>query len=84
LAGQINPSMEARDAAALTYYLAEKCLAILTHFTPQPVDFAQWVEVSPVNLWNEEPNKDARETLLTREPVPLICHRRSQSSPSSC
>ena len=51
---------------------AERRLALATRFTPQPVDFPEWVGCAPAQLWSELPQRILREALLTRRPVPLL------------
>jgi hypothetical protein len=76
LGGNLVPDAKRREDAALVYYLAERCLALKTDFTPQPPDFWKWVEKPRDELWSEPANADFREALLTREPAVWIQHRR--------
>lgn len=76
LAGGLKPDAARREDAALVYYIAERCLALKTDFTPQPPDFWKWVEQPRAELWAEPGAADFREALLTREPSCWIQHRR--------
>ena len=76
LAGGLQPDGSQREEAALVYYLAERCLALKTDFTPQPSDFLKWVEKPREQLWAEPANADFREALLIREPVAWLQYRR--------
>jgi hypothetical protein len=76
LDGKLKISEEAREAALITYFLAECCLELRTHFTPAPTDYAQWVHVPPAELWSSQENLDLLTALITREPGVSIRHRR--------
>ncbi|MEA3210611.1 MAG: hypothetical protein QOE70_3668 [Chthoniobacter sp.] len=76
LQGGLRPNDRRREEAALVYYLAERCLGLKTHFTPQPPDFLAWVETPRAQIWAEPANADLREALLTRQPAAWIQHRR--------
>lgn len=75
LADQLTVSEQAREDAALTYGIAEKCVFLSTIWTPQPVDYEKWCDVPPAELWQTPENVDLLDALLTREPLTQLRYR---------
>jgi hypothetical protein len=73
---QLIVTDEAREAAMVTYYLAECCMELKTRFTPAPVDFAEWVKIPPAELWQRPENVDIIEAFTSNESMVSIRHQR--------
>lgn len=80
LAGQLVVSEQAQEKAWITYYLAECCLELRTHFTPAPPDFEKWVALPPDELWTSDENQDLLAALLSREPLVSVRYRRQAAA----
>ncbi len=80
VSGHLPVPAEARLAAAVTYYLAETCLELKTDFTPMPADFMKWVKQPATEIWRTPENGDLLESLLTRESLARLRHRRSSAA----
>ncbi len=76
LAGELVVTKQAREDAALTYGIAEKCVFLPTIWTAQPGDFEKWCAVPPTELWHTPENTDLLNALLTRERLTQIRYRR--------
>ena len=76
LGGWLVVSDQARRNALITYYLAECCLELKTHFTPAPPDFACWVKIRPEEFWAEEGNQDLLTAMTARQPLIGVRYRR--------
>jgi hypothetical protein len=76
LRGRLAPSAAEQESAAIVYYLAECCLPLTTHFTPQPPDYLEWAAIAPDDLWASPAGEDFAEALLTRKSVASVQHRR--------
>jgi len=76
LAGALEPSAEARERAALVYFLTQRCALLHSAFTPHPADFPNWIKIPAEDLWERPELADVREALLTRAPLPFIRAKR--------
>ncbi|HEY3902217.1 MAG TPA: hypothetical protein VGM54_26625 [Chthoniobacter sp.] len=76
LAGNLKVTEDSRRRACITYYLAECCLELRTRFTPAPVDYSQWVKMSPAEIWASPENEDLLTALIDHDPLVAIRYRR--------
>ncbi len=76
LRGQHVPTAVQRDAAALAYFLTQRCAFMQTDFTAHPDDFRQWVQQPHEALWGKNEPADFRIAFLNGEPLALVRQRR--------
>jgi hypothetical protein len=76
VAGGLAPGEEAREQAALAYFMTQQCAVMRTPFTPQNEDYAQWVRTPPEALWAGAEPWDFLKALCSREPLAAIRARR--------
>lgn len=79
LAGRTNQSDSQRSAAALAYYITQRCAILRTDFTGHPVDYQKWIQIPHEDLWEQPEQADFRTSLLSGDPMPLVRHRRLSS-----
>ncbi len=80
LRGELPPPAGAVEAAAVAYYLAEKCFGLETGFTPSPNDFVHWVGRAPDELWAAPENALLLDALVSRQSLAVLQNRRFASA----
>ena len=71
-----DPDERARQRAALAYHLTQNCAYVKTCFTAVPDDFRVWNHIPPEVLWEKPEMKDFQSSLVSRQPLSVIRHRR--------
>lgn len=71
LRGELPERSGGRDAAAIVYFIVERCLGLATPFTPQPKDFVEWLKIPRETLWNSPAVATLRRALVDRNTVAM-------------
>jgi hypothetical protein len=79
ISGSLTARPNAATAAAVVYFLTQRCNQMRTFFTPVPADFPKWSALSPRDLWALPELEDIFASLSTREPLSSIRCRRAWS-----
>jgi hypothetical protein len=78
--GELTLSSDARDEAALVYFLTQHCNLMKTPFTAESVEFCAWVRIPPAELWRSPEAMDLQRSLRTGEPLASIRFQRLAAS----
>jgi len=74
LSGEIKVSEKQKEDSLKCYYLSQCCNRIYSIFTPQPVDFENWVKLDPEEIFQLEEVKQCLYAIENGIPISLIRH----------
>jgi hypothetical protein len=69
-----NITKEAKESAAITYYLGQHCNWLFTPFTPMGTDFDSWLKIGLADLYNDPSVKIYLESLEKLIPISFVNH----------
>ena len=78
--GELTLTEEQKNAAWKCYYLTQCCNWHRTGFTPQPVDFENWVIQDPELILLEKSTRDVLYAIDNNIPISIVIHENSKNS----
>ena len=78
--GELTLTEEQKNAAWKCYYLSQCCNWHRTGFTPQPVDFENWVIQDPELILLEKSTRDVLYAIDNNIPISIVIHENSKNS----
>lgn len=76
LSKKVAYSEDVKQRASLMYILAQSCSFFFCDFTPQPIDFPKWINLSVEEILEHEDFRMSLATLLDDVPYPYLKFRK--------